>query len=371
MSAEPQQATIEREAALERLPVVWSHNEWDPLEEAIVGTIDGAAIPPWHVSLQATMPPAAWPLFQERGGTRWPADELKRAAEELDGFAELLESEGVTVRRPDPVDHTREFGTPDWRSTGGPSAAFPRDVMLVVGDRMIEAAMGWRSYYFAIQPFRRIVTDYFRRGATWLAAPRPMLPDELFREDLDAADEPEFTSVIGEFEPLFDAGDFMRCGRDIVVQRSHVTNRTGVEWLRRLLGDEYALHEVSFDDPHPMHINATFLPLAPGKVLVNPERVDRVPPLFEGWDVLVAPESCLPAGHPLYMCSRWISLNVLMLDERRVVVEEQEMALIQSLRSWGFEPIPCPFRWVNTFGGAFHCATCDVRRRGALEDYFD
>ena len=137
MTVEAQQAA----ATLTASPVS-AHNEWDPLEEAIVGTIDGAAIPPWHVALQATMPPESWPLFRERAGSGWPPDELKRAAEELDGFAELLESEGVTVRRPEALDHGCEFGTPDWRSSGGPSAAFPRDVMLVVGDRMIESALG-------------------------------------------------------------------------------------------------------------------------------------------------------------------------------------------------------------------------------------
>ena len=73
----------------------------------------------------------------------------------------------------------------------------------------------------------------------------------------------------------------------------------------------------------------------------------------------------------MYMCSRWISTNVLMLDERRVLVEEGETSLIERFETWGFEPIPCPFRTVNTFGGGFHCATLDVRRRGALEDYFD
>jgi glycine amidinotransferase len=53
---------------------------------------------------------------------------------------------------------------------------------------------------------------------------------------------PPETSVITEFEPLVDAGDFMRFGRDILVQRSHVTNRFGIEWVRRLLGDEFRVH---------------------------------------------------------------------------------------------------------------------------------
>ncbi len=56
---------------------------------------------------------------------------------------------------------------------------------------------------------------------------------------------------------------FLRFGRDLIVQRSHVTNRLGIEWVRRALGSAYRVHELAFNDPHPMHIDATLLPLAP------------------------------------------------------------------------------------------------------------
>ena len=35
---------------------VSSFNEWDPLEEVVVGVVDGATVPEWHVALRATMP---------------------------------------------------------------------------------------------------------------------------------------------------------------------------------------------------------------------------------------------------------------------------------------------------------------------------
>ena len=57
---------------------------------------------------------------------------------------------------------------------------------------------------------------------------------------------PPEASVITEFEPIVDAGDFMRFGRDILVQRSHVTNRFGIEWTRRLLDGRFRVHEVAF-----------------------------------------------------------------------------------------------------------------------------
>jgi len=356
---------------------VRSYNEWDPLEEVIVGVIDGAAVPPWHVSLEATMPPSAWEFYQRNGGGMFPPDQVDAARDELAGFVEILEAEGVTVRRPDPVDQSRPFGTPDWQSTGGSAHTFPRDIALIAGDQIVEATMGWRSYYFATHPFREIFKDYFRRGSRWVAAPKPQLTDESYRPEYehghapDPSDPfPDQASVISEFEPLIDAGDFMRFGRDILVQRSHVTNRFGIEWMRRLLGDEFRVHEVAFVDEHPMHMNATFVPLRPGTVLVNPERVPELPAMFAGWDRVECPESAIPVDQTMYFCSRWISMNTLMLDPERVFVEANEIELMRTFEKCGVTPIPVPFRTVNTFGGGFHCATLDIRRRGTLEDYF-
>ena len=352
-----------------------SYNEWDPLEEVVVGVIDGAAVPPWHVALEATMPPDAWDFYRRNGGGGFPRHQVDAAREELEGFVEVLQAEGVTVHRPEPLDQTRPYGTPDWRSTGGSALTFPRDNALVVGDQIIEATMAWRSYYYATQPYRAIFKDCFRRGARWIAAPKPELTDESYNPAYQQAhgepgEFPPEASVLTEHEPIVDAGDFMRFGRDILGQPSHVTNRFGIEWVRRVLGDEYRVHEVSFVDEHPMHLNATFVPLRPGKVLVNPERVRELPPLFAGWDTLVCPEPAIPADQPMYFCSRWIAMNTLMLDPDRVFVEANEIELIRLFEKEGFTAIPVPFRTMATFGGGFHCATLDLRRRGELEDYF-
>jgi glycine amidinotransferase len=96
--------------------------------------------------------------------------------------------------------------------------------------------------------------------------------------------------------------------------------------------------------------------------------------MLKSWDLLVAPRpDPLPRGSwrfTVSFCSPWISVNVLSLDERRVVVEKNQVSLQRALRDWGFEPIPCPFLSYAVFGGAFHCATLDVRRRGELRSYF-
>jgi glycine amidinotransferase len=347
-----------------------AHNEWDPLEEVIVGIIDGAAFPPWHPAVGAPLSPEQRRIFQENAGRPFPAARMEAAREELEAFAATLEAEGVRVRRPEPRDHTRAFGAPGWSSTGLYDA-MPRDVLLVFGNDIVECPMAWRSRYHAISAFRPLLKEYFNAGAKWSAAPKPELPDELYVRDW--TDQPEgepFRSVVTEFEPTFDAADFVRCGVDIFAQRSHVTNEAGIDWVRRHLGDTYRVHVLELDDDHPMHIDASLMPLAPGRLLINPERVPEIPRMFKDWDVLAAPAPVIPDAHPLYMTSKWINMNVLMLDEQRIVVERQDTAMIDAMEKWGLTPVPCDFRNFNSFGGSFHCATLDVRRRGTLQSYF-
>lgn len=352
-------------------PIVNVHTEWDPLEEVIVGVVTGAAIPEWHVTLEATMPDNQWDFYKQHGGKPFPEEKIKLANQDLAEFVHILEAEGVTVKRPEEISFTRPYSTMDWQVPGGLYGAMPRDILLVFGDLLIECPLAWRSRYHEINAYRPLLKDYFRQGARWVAAPRPELKDEFYnynyQEPTSVADL-EYT--ITELEPTFDAADFIRCGKDIFCQRSHVTNAIGIEWLSRLLGDTYTVHTLEVNDTHPMHIDATFMPLAPGKLLINGERLKKIPPMFKDWDIFTAPEPCMSVDHTLYMTSRWINMNIIMLDEERVMVEKQEESIIQAFKDWGFKPIPCSFQNFNTFGGSFHCATLDVRRKGTLQSYF-
>jgi glycine amidinotransferase len=296
-------------------PIVNSFNEWDPLEEVIVGRLDGSVIPPWHVTIKATMPKRYWDFFRTYGGQLFPAEQIKAGEQELDEFVHILEAEGVKVRRPDAINYTLPYATPDWHSPSGLYGAMPRDVILVVGNKIIEAAMPWRSRYFEINAYRFLIKEYFNAGAQWIPAPKPQLSDDLYNYQYKEADKSDpFNSCLTEFEPVFDAAEFIRCGRDIFVQQSQVTNQFGIEWVKRCLGDEYRVHELKFKDQSAMHIDATFVPLAPGKLLIHPEKVDEIPEMFKDWDVLKAPEASIPDSHPLYMCSKGVRVNVLMLD---------------------------------------------------------
>jgi glycine amidinotransferase len=355
------------------VPVVNSHNEWSHLEEVVVGILDGAAALNWEVGLEAVT--AVEHLERSRqyhlqhGGQRIPPVQHALAMRELDEFVHVLEQEGVKVVRPDPLEHARPYGTPDWMVQGGNCQANPRDVLIVIGNEIIEAPMAWRSRYFEFLAYRRLVKDYFRRGAGWTAAPKPAMTQRSYNYEWKRGEE----YVTSEFEPLWDAADMTRCGRDIFIQRSHVTNDFAIEWLQRHLGDDYRLHKVEFDDYRAIHIDATFVPMAPGKLLVNPDRpIKSLPECIRNsdWELLTAPRSTLAASHPWYHSFRWLSMNMLNLDEERVIVEASEGPMIDALKSWGFKPIPVEFRNNYKYGGSFHCATVDIRRRSTLESYF-
>ncbi|ARN83252.1 amidinotransferase [Methylocystis bryophila] len=354
---------------------VCSHNEWDPLEEIVVGRLEGATIPSDHPVVSCNIPGFAARAQAWAGGFRYPEFLVKPAQRELDGFVALLESLGVTVRRPDAVDYRRRFGAPGWSSRGFCNSC-PRDSLLVIGEEIIETPMAWPCRYFETHSYRGLIKEYFRKGARWTAAPKPQLLDDLYDGDFKIPEEgAPIDYILTEFEPVFDAADFFRCGRDIFALRSNVTNAFGIEWLRRHLGEDYRIHEVPSRCRMPMHIDTTVLPLGPGRFLVNPDYVDvdALPPIMKKWEILIAPEPDPIEDRLLKLaslCGKWLNMNILMLDERRVVVDPHHKRTMQAMKDWGLEPIPCPFLHYAPFGGSFHCATLDVRRRGRLESYF-
>tara|TARA_B100000745_G_scaffold95152_1_gene60115 strand:+ start:1183 stop:2262 length:1080 start_codon:yes stop_codon:yes gene_type:complete len=353
---------------------VWSCNEWDPLEEVIVGTVKNAVVPEWNVALGSATPSHSKWFFDEYGGKPFPREMTDAAEEELNNLVTVLEKLDITVKRPAPLDFSDTYKTPWWSSTGL-YAAMPRDVLLIVGDIIVEAPMAWRTRYFEIFAFRDLIEEYFKDGARWLPAPKSTMNDAFYNQDFDPENaEPDGIRqfAISEKEVAFDAADFVRFGTDIFVQKSEVTNEMGIEWVRRHIGSEYTIHELSFDEEHPLHIDTSIVPIAPGKLLINPSwvRKDHLPDMFDSWEIIEAPAPTKPFDSALYFSSDWLTINFLSIDSKRAIVEENETPLMELLYKHGIEPIPVPFRNFYPFGGSIHCATTDVRRRGKLESYF-
>jgi glycine amidinotransferase len=351
------------------MSLVNSWNEWDPLEEVIVGSARGAADIGYEPALATYFPSdSSHRTFQ---GRPVDADLVNEAERQLDNFAELLHRLGINVRRPDNIDHATAVKSPDWEVSVGRASACPRDVLLVFGDEIIEAPMAQRARYFEFRAYRGLIKEYFRSGARWTTAPKPLMSDQLY---LDSSSSCASSEVLTEFEPAFDAACFTRCGRDIFWQPDLVSNTFGADWLRRHLGPTTRIHTATFKTSQPTHIDTTLVPIRPGLVLTNPERPCTIGLLdlfrTNDWEVVDAPPSVRSGKSPSRDVSNWISMNLLMLDERTAIVEKSERPTQELLESLGCEVIPCTFDRVYAFGGGFHCCTTDIRRNGKLQSYF-
>ncbi len=366
------------------MPVVNSWNEWDTLREVVVGSATGACFEPTE--------PGNRPQVRGPGDLPFPtgpkSDEaVHRANEQLEGLAAVLAGQGVTVRRPEPYDFSRSLRTPGFEVENQYCAVCPRDVMITLGNEILEATMSRRARYFEYEPYRKLVYGYWEadQRVGWTVAPKPTMADAMYRQDFwewpleerhARMHDSEF--CVTQDEVIFDAADMSRFGRDVLVQESMTTNRAGIRWLERTLEPKgFRVHAVHFPlDYFPSHIDCTFVPLRPGLILTNPERPIRESErrMFteNDWKLVDAPQPVLTNDDmpPYCQSSKWLSMNVLSVSPDTVICEEQEKPLQDLMYSLGFEVLTVPFRDVFEYGGSLHCATWDIRRDGTREDYF-
>ena len=124
--------------------------------------MEGACVPSLRfIEVYAEVREKEWPFFKINEGKPFPEEHIAKAKEEIEEFCRILEAEGVTVRRPEIDDFTKSYSTPDFSSPGGLYAAMPRDILLVVGEEIIEAPMTWRSRFFEYRPYRQLIKEYF------------------------------------------------------------------------------------------------------------------------------------------------------------------------------------------------------------------
>ncbi len=272
-------------------PVVNSHNGWAPLEEVIVGA-------PFHLDYGNDV---SFRIFfhgnlrsglntNERGpwAVSRNSDTEKRVQAELEedlaAFIELLEGEEIKVRRPEVPSEAQEICTLDWTTKAGHSV-MPRDMLLAIGNEIIETAPMVRSRYLESHLYTKLLTEYFNRGTKWTVAPRSRLLEENF----------DFSYVRGEgyadplpsepaYEIMFDGAQVLRLGRDLLFNCSTENHRMGMRWLQRQLGEDYRVHEINITDHHA---DARMLPLRPGTLLLHQEiELDQLPPFLRNWEII-------------------------------------------------------------------------------------
>ena len=349
------------------MSVVWSCNEWDQLEEVIVGNPLRARFPTADRSTQLAEFPGRSLNKIPQGP--FPQQIIEETEEDVNAFVAVLEELGITVKRPETWPHEASFSSIHWESEGFYNYC-PRDIMLVIGDHIIETPNVIRSRAQEAFSYRAMLIDYLKSGAKWYSAPKPMLLDSLFEVD-PARPTPR------NDEPAFDAANVLRLGQDLIYLVSGTGNELGGQWLQTILGDSFRVHFLK-DVYYGSHIDSTFVALRPGLVLCSPARIndDSLPEILKQWEVIYSPPMESTGRYDADYLSRsigskWIDMNLFSINPNLVVVDRDQTALIKLLEKQGLDVIPLKLRHSKMLGGGFHCITLDIRRTGTLERYFD
>ena len=136
-----------------------SWNEWDSLKHVIVGRAEGTMV-------QAPEPAVFrdWPDDGFPRGTfgRIPEEMVAIASEQLNGFARIMTERGIRVDRPTTIDFGQTVATPEWTQESMFGVMSPRDVIITVGNEILESTMCYRSRWFEFICYRDLIESYYR-----------------------------------------------------------------------------------------------------------------------------------------------------------------------------------------------------------------
>ena len=304
-----------------------SRNEWDPLQACVVGSATHAN---W---------PSTDPLFAEEGKkTTWsqtpvpsgPAPQVivDQANRELDVLSETLARYGATVYRPRPMDFVKNQGLYNY---------CPRDRLLIWKDIIVDVNMMYPCRDQEIQNYTRLL-EQARQVVTM----------------------PRDQGLI------LDAANVCRLGDTWLFLESASGNREAYKWLSAQF-PAVTIELCNFYSG--VHIDSTIAPLREGLVLLNADRVNQenCPKAFRDWQkIWVTDDMIVPQGFYQYpYASKWIAMNMLVLDPETVILDAEQTQLITILRQHGIDTIPLTLSHSRTLGGGFHCVTLDTRRKHA------
>jgi glycine amidinotransferase/scyllo-inosamine-4-phosphate amidinotransferase 1 len=304
-----------------------SCNEWDPLEKIIVGSATHAN---WPITDPVFAEEARNSLWKESPAPSGPVPQfiIDQANRELDALCDVLANYGAEVHRPKPMNFVEAQGLYNY---------CPRDRLLVAGDTIVDTNMMYpcrnqeiKNYYGLLADARNIFTMPRNQGM------------------------------------VLDAANICRLGDTWLFLESASGNMQAHEWLQRKFRN-IKIELCNFYSG--VHIDSTITPLREGLVMLNASRVNpqNCPRAFDHWEKIWITDEMIVAQdfYQYPYASKWIAMNMLVLDPETVIIDAAQTQLITILKSKGIDSIPLTLSHSRTLGGGFHCVTLDTRRKHA------
>jgi len=301
--------------------MIKTYNEWSPLRRIVVGSATDAN---WPVNDTVFAKEGEKTTWRESPVPRGPVPQriIEETNEDLDSLATTLMSLGVEVVRPDPLNFQTHDGMYNY---------CPRDRLLVYGSTVVDPAMMYPCRDMELQCYHDIL------------------------QDVEVIHMPRDQGLV------LDAANVCRLGNRMLFLESASGNRKAYEWLCGVLPDV----EIELCNFYAgVHIDSTIVPLREGLVMLNGSRVnfDTVPRVFDGWHKIWINEVIAQDFYQYPYASKWIAMNMLVVDPHTVICDRNQIELIKTLESYKFKVIPLELRHSRTLGGGFHCVTLDLER---------
>lgn len=302
--------------------MIHSFNEWDRLQEIVVGRADYANWPSNDPVFAKESEKTSWHETPVPSGPvpQWVIDE---ANEDLNELASVLAQIGVIVHRPTNIN---------FQERGGMYNYCPRDRLLVYGDRVFDCSMMYPCRDMEIEALG-CVTE---------------VADEIIKMPRDM---------------VLDAANVCRLNDTLLVLESDSGDKRAISWLQDQLPG-VTIETCNFYSG--VHIDSTITPLKEGIVIVNGNRVnkDNLPRVFKNWEVIFVNEVVPQTFYQYPYASKWIALNMLVVQPGTVVMDNEQTDLINLLENtYKINVIPLRLRHSRTLGGGFHCVTLDTIRK--------
>lgn len=324
------------------------YNTFDPLKEIILGDVDHSVIENCD------------PTQQERLNHIF--DKTKS---ELNEIQKVFESLHVKVHRPTAINNGY-IKTPFWSSKGIKIPLTPRDVILTLGNTVIETASWQKERMFETYYYRNILQQ---ANSKWISMPLP-------RHDYKGID----TDVVPNQDPILDAPAILKYGIDLFVSAGGSHNQLGVEWLRQCF-PEYRVHQL--DEPFVGHLDSHLTILRPGLLLTHHHR-SYLPHFFKDWEVIHVDPS-----HDRNNSDRQVlvddkiqdddfantvlAVNTLSVDRNTVMMYDhyrQNTYLLEQFAKHNINIIFVKFTYSHFFNQGVTCITNDLHRdTDGLIDY--
>jgi len=345
-----------KRSSFSRPPSMFVDCEYGTLQEVLVGAPHGlnpSLEATWFEDALKVLPEEEAAYARQTAGMLWEdmihpvtgKSETRMLEEENRAFIAVLGQLGVKVRRPTrltPQTIVENYGEAALKN--GYSQDFPRDNLVVIGNKVIELTLGTPLRKVDILGFREMLAELCDETVQHFSMPQVPL---LATKSADTL--------------ALEGGDVLVLGETVLVGNSRNpavgSNEAGTRWLAGILGEAYRTIRVPLVET-VLHLDCALSVPREGLAILCPEAfVEGIPAVLEGWDRIEV---------SLEDVAR-LAVNGVPVDQDHYILsynDSNDNRFIESeLNRRGIKTFRVNFRTHNGQGGSLRCATQPIVRR--------